>query len=360
MPTRRVILLASIAAACGENANGTSSAEAPQSAAQLTPTNEPGVSELLPPNQNPLQANVVSDPLVRQAIAVFDQGGSEKRWYNRIDQLDGLTIGFGHWPQGRFGTFLSSLRAHNNGATYAAFVARLSEYYTANSTALARAPHPVASSRPADVAAMLEQTLYSREFMSRYAENCERDERYRCLATSPSFYRENCTGDRDWIGSALEYALRDATVVRWQVDFWSSDVIDGVRDEAAAIGLNDDAGIIVLAHMNSSSPAYVRSFVSKTRTGVVTEGGVSWDWNTPGGGAPAAALTSWRKLVAWQFYNIRHERIARGRIRQRARNYFSMFLANEWRLPHMTGTEPVERALRENSDPTQVRWIAAN
>src|SRR5262245_23326569 len=86
----------------------------------LTPRHALGqpFEPLLPAKSNPAAVGMVDDPLVRKAVEIFD-GPAERRWYDRVDQLDGVTIGFGHWPQSELSPkFLKSLRAFDGGRTF--------------------------------------------------------------------------------------------------------------------------------------------------------------------------------------------------------------------------------------------------
>lgn len=309
---------------------------------------------LLPARRNPAAVGMVDDPLVRKAVEVFD-GPAEQRWYDRVDQLDGLTIGFGHWPQSELSPkFLKSLRAFDGGRIFDRFVARLAEFYTMSPAHWARAPQVPGPPTADNVLLVLDRTLYAPEVMKRFAKNCSKDSKQLCLPESPSFFREHCHGERDWIGAGFGHALRDPSLVRWQVALWSTDVIGSVRAPARTVEMDDEAGIIALASMRSSAPAYLKDFVDGVRTGTVRRGGFTWNWRSAGGSAPTtpAALASWRRLVAWQWY------IARtGRIRGRSQAYFEAFLARDWRLPVMKGDRPDWRAAMDNGDPAKVVWV---
>lgn len=317
--------------------------------------NAQGSGSLLPANRNPAAVGLVSDPLVRHAIEIFD-GPAEKRWYDRVDQLDGLTIGFGHWPQSELSAFLRSMRDHNRGSAFERFMDRLAEFYTNSAPHWARAP---LVDRPVDADAvrwLLDRTLYNPAFMDRYKANCSKDARQFCLPESPSFFRENCGGSRDWIGTALRYGLRDRDVVGWQVWFWTAGILDPVRSHARTTGMDDEAGLIALASMRSSAWSYLKRFVQGAQSGSVSHGDFSWPWDRAGGGAPQTptALASWRRLAAWQYYNATTRRI-----RGRSQTYFEAFLAQDWRLPVMKGSRPDWAAYQQNSDPNLVRWIAS-
>ena len=89
------------------------------------------VSDLLPENNNPVTGGIQTDAETAEAIIVFD-GPGEKRWYDYIDQLDGLTIGFGQWPQSEFPDLLADLRLYNGGRIEEALFARLTQFYMSN------------------------------------------------------------------------------------------------------------------------------------------------------------------------------------------------------------------------------------
>jgi hypothetical protein len=77
---------------------------------------------LLPPSRDP--ANVPSaadksvmvpavpmDEMMRQAIRLFDAGSDSQRFYDLANCLDGLTFGFGNWPQPEIGSFFHAMMA---------------------------------------------------------------------------------------------------------------------------------------------------------------------------------------------------------------------------------------------------------
>lgn len=319
-----------------------------------------GLPPLLPPRRNPAAAGAVQDSLVRRAFEIFDVE-NEERWYDRVDQLDGLTLGCGHWPQAELAPLLRDLDTWDGGRARARLEERLVEFYGQSPRYWRLAPGASAEPTPEAVRAVLARTLDSPAFLARYARNCAKDGRNLCQGSSPSFFREHCSGANDWIGSALGHAMRDEVLVRWQAAYWTKDVIEPARSAAGALGIADEAGVIALASMGSSASSLPRTIQRQAAGGTVTmaprRGGASqsWSWNAPGGGAPGTqdALRSWRNLVLWQAYCYRS-----GRVRGRSRAYWTAYLSRDWSVPAMHRERPAERDPR-NLDQRQVAWIRA-
>lgn len=288
------------------------------------------------------------DDAVREAILVFD-GPGEERWYDWVDQLDGLTIGFGQWPQAGFPDFLKDLRRPEHNNAFNAFVMRLSEYYGNHPEQWAKAPKASGPASSQAVADILNRTLYDKQFMARWKANCKKDCRQLCLPDSASFFRDNCDGPKDWIGSALKYALRDSEVVAWQVAYWKSFLIDKAQVDAKAVQLDGVPGMIAMASMRSSAVGYMQEFERQINTsGTLRRGGHTWSWVKPGNGS--SSLTSWRLLVARQYYNS-----IKQKIRGRSQVFYDKYLSNDWILPGQTHGQPNWNDPR-NNDPVLVRW----
>jgi hypothetical protein len=70
----------------------------------------------VPPKNNPRTTDekelVPSVPMTSEtcaAIRLFDASAESERHYDLVNCLDGLTFGFGNWPQGELGEFFQEL-----------------------------------------------------------------------------------------------------------------------------------------------------------------------------------------------------------------------------------------------------------
>lgn len=64
------------------------------------------------------------------AIRLFDASAESERHYDLVNCLDGLTFGFGNWPQGELGELFRKLSEDPNAEK--ALVARFVEVFKAN------------------------------------------------------------------------------------------------------------------------------------------------------------------------------------------------------------------------------------
>ena len=145
--------------------------------------------QLLPANQNPVQAGVQVDSFVTRALEIFDATPSSRRHYDHVEPLDGVTVGLGHYPQAELKQFFESLRRDQ--AAHAAFVQRATEYFSANRSAFnsARMRLRLPSAQPSaqTVSELLEASLFSSNYMNRYRKNC----RIKCTSREANFFAEH-------------------------------------------------------------------------------------------------------------------------------------------------------------------------
>ena len=187
-------------------------------------------------------------------------------------------------------------------------------------------------------------TLLNPKFLDKY--KCEK-------VCKRSLYREH----KNWLVPALCYALRDRSVVLWQVEFWNEDVIQDAVELAKKIGLEDDeAAIVAAAAYDSSSPGWFHDVIRAAKTGRLSGNGFRWNWNDPPRGAQrdSEGLKEWRRFVLWQYYAVqvwhrRHE------IRPRSIKYFDLYLAQNWILPGLDKNGRPLAKDRRNLNPVLVK-----
>ncbi len=313
-------------------------------------------SELLPPDMNPVEvgyeARGLGNPeLVTKAIEVFDSVGSSKRHYDHVDQLDGLTIGLGHWPQSKLSNFFHALASDRAGETFAALSQRLYEYYESNPDAWRSWSAAGHLENPAlnieAVRSSIQATLLNDRFMEQYAINCKRNSSNYC-GSGPSFYN-----DHPGIIEALKLALRDPLVVDWQMRYWEEDVLNPAEKKAVAAGIPSIAGVVGMASMESSAPSWANNIVNEAHRGYITNDKeqIEWKWNVhPFIAEPTVTeLESWRLLVRWQYYCSK-----KGKVRNRSQKYFALFLADTWKVPIVLPNGHVADH-PNNWDPTLVK-----
>ena len=201
----------------------------------------------------------------------------------------------------------------------------------------------------------INKTLLNTDFMRPYKENCEKD-RQICKPEEPGFYNE-----QDWFVKSMKYALRDSTLVKWQVDYWEKSVLNPAKEKAKKANFLDssNAGIIGMASMGSSAPSWARYFVKEaTGQGYVTndKANLRWEWDKhPYIANPTPEqLESWHLLVRWQYYVSK-----KGYIRNRSAAYFVKYLAGEWELPNFHDTSEWKEDSR-NWDPNKVTYKNVN
>lgn len=263
--------------------------------------------DLQPPHQNPASvAGIEFTPLARAVNDNFRSGADSKRDYDLVDPLDGMTLGFGNWPQQEVEGFFADMKSSTGGKSLAAFTECLNEFFAQkNNAEIWLRAQKAARLAPAEatrnhVAAVLDKTLLSSAFMARYRKHCAEV----CGLGEPDLYHEH----QAWLKPALGFALRDRVVIAWQVDFWTRTIVGSANEMANTIGLKDnEAAVVATAAYRSSAPAWFSPIAKAADTGVLTYGGFQWNWNTPPAGAKqdVEGLKSWRRFILWQHYAAR-------------------------------------------------------
>ncbi|MFN3656284.1 MAG: hypothetical protein ACK4UO_03380 [Pseudolabrys sp.] len=314
--------------------------------------------DLQPKDRNP--ASVSGVEFTRLARAVndnFNSGARSARNYDLVDPLDGMTLGFGNWPQQEVAGFFADMKSSNGGKAFITFTDCLHEFFaqTDNADIWGRAQavarvSPGPATRDA-VAAVLEKTLFNSAFMARYRKHCSEV----CKPGEPDLYHEH----EAWLKPALRHGLRDRTVIAWQVDFWTRTIVGAAVEMASTVGLKDDeAGVVAAAAYRSSAPAWFKPVAMAARSGTLTFRNFTWNWNAPpaGAGRDAEGLKSWRRFILWQHYAARVW-IGQGkrRVRDRSRKFFADFLAAHWLLPARRADGSPDWNSISNLDPALVR-----
>lgn len=307
-------------------------------------------------NRNPADVpGIKFSQLASRVNETFTAGGGSQRYYDHVEPLDGITIGFGHWPQAEVSKFFRDMRDENSGKALAAFTDCATAFFAlkrettqtksrivcdkirSESTAgVWRQAQKAAGIVPgnltrARVAEVLDRTLLSDKFNKEFGRNCRRDSKHRCLPNQPNLFRKH----GKWLAPLLCYALRDRVVIDWQVDFWSRDIINDAVKLAEQIGLEDDeAAVVAAAAYDSSAPAWFRDVIEAAKTGHLSRNGYRWNWNDPPHGAKkdSEGLKAWRRFILWQYYAVRVWP-GRHKIRDRSIKFFELYLADDWILP---------------------------
>lgn len=253
-----------------------------------------------------------------------------------------------HIPQAQVEGFFRDMRNAGGGEVAVAFGARAAEFFANDDKAWSAAIRAarlgaVGKANAADVERVLDATIFSKDFMARYAKNC----RITCQPGEPDLYHEQ----REWLVPLLRLALRDRRVATFQLENWNATLLVPAAANARLAGIDSEAGIISVASAQSSATSWGRQIARAAETGRLAVGDLVWPWNhhpfKPE--ATAAELHDWRVLATWQWYCAKK----RG-IRNRSVAYFNAFLKDKWELPTFDGGS---KGLKDpaNWDPTKVK-----
>jgi len=135
-----------------------------------------GVSPVCPATACPmfvLGASMLKDldipmsPIARAVNDTFTFGPASERYYDHVEALDGITLGFGHWPQQEVEELFRDMSTANGGKAFEAFAPcaawffaqqnHLAAWGAARMTAHVEALEPT----PNNVATVLRNTLLS-------------------------------------------------------------------------------------------------------------------------------------------------------------------------------------------------------
>lgn len=294
---------------------------------------------------------VPMDDVMRQAIRLFDAGPRSERFYDLANCLDGLTFGFGNWPQPEIGDFFRPLMADQAAAP--TFIGRSMEVLTSDtaawiafkSQAAIQAPTPTEAAVRDGVDRLLVKSKMIRARVTNTDGGCKP-----VPAKGVAFYQDN----RDWFVPLWSRAGRDPAIVAFQVAYWNKDVLAPAVANAKAMGLGPN-GVFLMAFYESNPgqvPALKSAVKAKRPPDALRAGGQDWQWNTP---PPHlnVDLDNWHNLLLWQAMCPSPSGDGRFRIRSRNVAYFKEFLAPTFRLPAERNGVPDDGA-PANCDPSKV------
>jgi hypothetical protein len=199
-------------------------------------------SDLAPANGNPkdVQGIIASE---RAAAANAIIAADHDRFYDLVSPTDGMTLGFGNWPQQEVEAFFEDMARINDGRAMTALIGCLSDFFArpqnTNSWLALEKVAGLGSSEPTPNAVRdtLKKILLRSTWMKRYNTHCQ----VNCRAGEPDLYKEQ----RTWFVPAMHYALRDRDVIAWQMNYWDRTVVARAAKFAAAAGMGDDEAAIV-------------------------------------------------------------------------------------------------------------------
>jgi hypothetical protein len=320
----------------------------------------------VPPADKPSTTNpkelVPSVPMTSQtctAIRLFDASAESERHYDLVDCLDGLTFGFGNWPQGEVGEFFTQL--NKDPEAEKALAARFVEVFKTNPTAWSSFRRDAGLANTLDIATVgagIKNLLASAK-MDNVRGLRNRSSDGTCAGhpeNGKSFYFDHAK----WLVPALEYAFRDPRVVAFQVSYWDNDVLSKARIYSAALGLPKE-GLFLAAFYESNPgavPKLLRDTINKKMPLQTLRAG-DRDWKWDGTDRPSAlagiALDRWHTLLFWQAMCPVPDANGTIRIRNRNLKFFSEYLAADFKVPTETQTGQPSAKDRRNCDPALVK-----
>ncbi|GJD63494.1 hypothetical protein [Methylobacterium frigidaeris] len=329
-------------------------------------------SGLLPPRHNPARVPPATAPgttddaamvpavplaaLTQEAILLFDAGSQSNRHYDLVTCLDGLTFGFGNWPQAEIGAFFSALMM--DAAAKAAVIRRFAEAFEADPAAWA-AFRRSASLTQSGATQDAVETGIMRLLVSAPKKNSpvRANTDGTCRAQAPvsgAFYQTH----RAWLLPAVRRAFRDPDVVAFQVRYWEQDVITPAIKHQQLLGLPAD-GILLMAFYESNPgqvPTLQAALKKKHAPQTLRAGGQSWQWNAPPSHLGSVTIEDWHKLLVWQA--MCPSSTNKFRIRSRNIAYFSKYLSHQFILPRerkSNQTTVPDAGSPENCNPSLVK-----
>jgi hypothetical protein len=317
--------------------------------------------DLQPPNKNP--KDVVGLVMPKGAAAAnFIIAADADRYYDLVDEVDGLTFGFGNWPQQQAEAFFADMARVSGGEALNALEGCLSTFFAAPENRPAwshletAAKVPTGNPTPQAVDAALKNTILSGAWMKRYSGHCT----VNCGVGEANFFREQ----QAWFVGSMHYALADRQVIQWQVDYWNRTVIAAAEKMASDAGMKDDEPAMVgFAAYASSSPGWSEEVIAAAKSsGKLKFGNYVWDWALPPGAAPtdSIGLQRWHYFIIWQYYveNTRREQLKRRptwEFRPRSKAYYNTYLKDYWILGALDARgDPIWNS-EKNLDPALVK-----
>jgi hypothetical protein len=77
--------------------------------------------DLQPADRNPKDIGIPMSPAARAVNDTFTFGPASERFYDHVETLDGITLGFGHWPQQEVEGLFRDMSTANGGKAFEAF-----------------------------------------------------------------------------------------------------------------------------------------------------------------------------------------------------------------------------------------------
>ncbi|TAY14027.1 hypothetical protein [Rhizobium leguminosarum] len=322
---------------------------------------------LLPAGHNPAAVPAADDaknmvPAVemshetREAILLFDAAAESDREYDLINCLDGMTFGFGNWPQAEAKQFFNGLLSDLGVAS--AFTNRAGELLEADSQAKAAfvrsAKLPTSSiSRPAITKALSEMLAEKQRPNIKVTPN-GRGGCQPLPKAGASIYQDY----KEWLRPVFQRAFRDPAIVSYQVRYWEDDVLSPAREKAKRLGVA--APVTYLLAFYQSNPGQAPEITRLLKTGKppreVTVAGASWKWDTPPKNIANSTPEQWHSLLLWQA--MCPAKKVHFRIRNRNIAYFEKFLSADFKLPDEAikqGKFYPKASSARNCDPRAVR-----
>jgi hypothetical protein len=317
----------------------------------------------VPPKNNPKATNetelVPSVPMTSEtctAIRLFDASAESERHYDLVNCLDGLTFGFGNWPQAELGDFFQKLS--QNPDTEKALVARFVEVFKMHPTAWSsfRSDAKLTDTMDATTVRTGIKNLLASAKMKNDKGRKNNAADGTCVghpASGKSFYFDHAK----WLVPTLEYAFRDPAVVAFQVSYWNDDILLKAKSYSDALGLPAE-GVFLMAFYKSN-PGQVPSLKTAINQGkppkTLHAGGRDWQWDGTNRPSALAGITldRWHTLLLWQA--MCPDSNGHFRIRNRNLKFFSEFLAEDFKVPTETPIGKPKANDRNNCDPALVK-----
>lgn len=302
----------------------------PNQCSYRTATNSIDMDGLLPKDMNPVQidealcgnSGMDVDGFTKVFFKNFDSGTASNRNLDYFAQLDGGTMGMGHWPQHELYKLFGDLI--KNESAKKAFIGRIAkstgkDYGTTEERLNAKILNP----------SFLE---------SKYSKPCSpRTPNGVCKNHAKPFFAKDFS---DLIPH-IKTALRDRTVARWQLNFYKKEDIDPSIKTANALGIKSVEGKLMIASMRSSFSGITRNFEKEILANrSIKIGSERFSWDKPkikvkvSADQKEKALESWRVLKAFQFYTYKkgkaHRKGCKQKLRSRQKHLYCNFAKRDW------------------------------
>jgi hypothetical protein len=293
------------------------------------------------------------------ATRLFDAAESSQRNYDLVNCLDGLTFGFGNWPQAELGPFFTALA--KDPAAEKAMAERLAEAFKTNPDAWAafKKNSRIESAQPDTQTMRLAIHWLSSIKLKNVRGLRNKSVLDGTCAQQPkpgttSFYFDNAK----WLVPTMSYSLRDPAMVAMQVHYWEGDVLKPGAQDASILGLPNE-GVFLMAFYESNPglvPAIGSALKRRKAPETLKAGGRDWRWD--GSDRPRAlnkvTIDQWHTLLVWQAMCPERAPGKTFRIRDRNLKFFEVFLAKDFTLPKEKRRGQPEDKSRENCDPGMV------